>query len=283
MYKKGVQNGRWIVLAPGHSSNYYWDDPMEKHVLLVRTGSNVLCPAQTADCDHDIENVSVNVDKIGDHGVLGKEYPLHLVVDSEGPTKVFKIHPPDWTLISELSYCVTFAEKQLFVTEALINAVASTQTLLRGASILNRDIDQSDNVSSHPESFDARLRDGVGRLAAFQSRLMEAFASGDNLGGGLGSGSSGTNMQLNSTTILSTLNSYQPFQSMLGPTITRKHQLLMDVIEARDLSATGYIGEARDVFCKAYLMVSSSGKDDLQNWWDIDKDNSPMINIDLRE
>ena len=59
--------------------------------------------------------------------------------------------------------------------------------------------------------------------------------------------------------------------------IARKDSLVESYFGFNDVS------EILSMRVSLYQYKFSNGKDDLQNWWDIDKDNSPMINIDLRE
>ena len=43
------------------------------------------------------------------------------------------------------------------------------------------------------------------------------------------------------------------YNSVIGPAIHRRHQLIVEILEARDLTNTGSPEEGRNVFCECYL------------------------------
>ena len=53
------------------------------------------------------------------------------------------------------------------------------------------------------------------------------------------------------------LVSYIPFEKVLESGLTAKNQLIVNVLEARDLTPT-VVGKVEDVYCKVYLVLRNS-------------------------
>jgi len=177
--QKGVIGNKWLLLNPGQSCNYIWEDPFKPHKLQVLCGDNVLCPTNNTLnplfvpskqfkvnsnlIDHNVTSLSsywkyigginidqtttVNFDEIGYENelLLSHKSDSHLIVTvkSEGPIKLLLITPnlDNGKLIKELTYCSEFMKNQSFCLDMLMQEYE--QLKLSSLTLLQ---------SSHPSS-----------------------------------------------------------------------------------------------------------------------------------
>ena len=194
--QKGIVGNSWIMLNPGQSRSYVWEDPFKPHKLLVHSGDNVLSPSNNlahitseqagafltkrngedmvsaywgylAGINADQATV-VNLDEIGSKEALfvSKQTDLKMVatVKSEGPTKILLITPSldNRHVIRELRYTSEFINHQLNLLNSLLDKLAM---LAKSASVAQ--------LTSKLSLLDSQFEDALVRMQENQNKLLE--------------------------------------------------------------------------------------------------------------
>lgn len=79
--QKGISGNRWNVLLPGQEKNYIWEDPFRSHKLVIRGGSNLLCPEERK--EQDTSFLSALCTGIGQKLIMN---PFHFLSDTDNVT-----------------------------------------------------------------------------------------------------------------------------------------------------------------------------------------------------
>lgn len=264
--QKGIQGNMWSILWPRQTARFIWEDPFKSRKLLVKAGHNVLCPLSTDDAlfkaskavkssisyltgtQADSSIVEIMFDEIGNH----KSIPLprteqaRLMTDvrSQGPSKALVISSDVATFKEEISYSTSFLREQ-------IKEVDKFRWMLVDLLQAGRGISEGVN-----EMIKLNLEDHRSRLVEFQSTLMTVINGFEFTGTGIerdslqgpASGASGDNPSKNA----STFAAYTPFDSFLGRHIVQTHQLVIDVLEAKELFSF-VAGKTEDVYVKVFF------------------------------
>lgn len=279
--QRGIAGSSWNTLNPGESCSYVWEDPFKPHKLVVHVGENLLSPGDNRNkttlneggelgergrgdeslgtyLGHvtGVKNDSatvINLDEIGckEYLLLGNgERKLAATVRSEGPTKVLIVSPdlekPE--MYRELQYCTEFATQQINSIQELIdklrNLIGMTEQFVGGESESAVRLGSVANLTN--ETLDECVRQLCNYQKQFQHQYLQSFHDivpielGDNIMKASG------------------LVSYQTLTRLYEAAIDRPRQLLVEVLEARELSPF-VVGKTEDTYCKIYLRNEDRG------------------------
>ena len=264
--QKGVPGNNWCSLAPGQSVSYIWEDPFKPHKLLLKAGRNILSPKSVSQIDSDFfpgdilnrtqgilefiagvaadEITVISLDEIGtkDREVAlpnGAEGKLYASVNiKNGATKTLIISPdrssqPQQTL--ELAYCSTFLKIQHDVLTALYSRCLIALKEKERIQLLT-----GQDISAYYMPLFAQAQEELKRRQEdIKDELRDALRSTKK-----------DHQDFN-------LSSYLPFESLWGQRIERKHQVLVEVLEAKDLRQF-VIGKLEDTYCSVQLRTGTS-------------------------
>lgn len=283
LYKqRGISGNRWSKLMPGQNINYIWEDPFKDRKLLLRIGDNILCPKEHSTTDNDLvssigrhggiggdliskpwgylagttqdnNTIEVNLDEIGFQKAIPVQFnsdgKLFASVISDGPTKALQIAPMESAMNMELAYADKFAEAQM---EALKNSKSLIMQCLESVN------HSGPNPTARPGVHTDLLRDTILKnlllnIKMKQVALVQAHSSGMQQSPAAISMGDPMMMKADpSATLKSNLSSFAEFDSLFGMDITRTHNLLVEVLEAKEL--TPFVtGKKENVFCKVYM------------------------------
>lgn len=206
----------------------------------------------------------IDIDRIGAKAFVNipsADVKLVAIVKSEGPTKILSILPglDNQILIRELRYTTEFINEQMHQID---NIREKIEAIL--SSLGEEDSDRASSFRATGGSFSeavdytvaslvaSEMENAVTYLKERQKKLVEVndqFQSDSRvpLRRNQGDIRDDTN-----TCKGTTLTSYAPFEELLGSEITSKHQLLVDVLEAKDLTVSS-TGNVADTYCKVYI------------------------------
>lgn len=265
--QKGAALGAWIKLGPGCSANYIWDNPFKPHKLLVRVVKNLLCPMNSIDTGElskkqkptnqnnssdqvhysrkqrtEDLTLSVQLDDIKWHGFLhipqnSGEGKLVAQIQSEGMTKILKISLDQTMRDTEYKYSHDFTASQIDALDILkmsIDGLRPNQTTVSNSHMQGEQIHISaTGLSSFEDVLNLRLNQSLDEIQNLQSRLLEAQRC----------------LLDTDTTNLASVTS---FDSVIGTTITKQDQILIEVLEGKKLKAVSY-GTSLESYCEVYL------------------------------
>lgn len=276
--QKGAAIGTWETLLPGNSASYIWDNPYKPHKLLVRVVKNLLCPTNNLDIganqtkkqkssqNHQSGSneqmqyhnslrkqraedmtLSVHLDDIKWHGVLhlpsyAGDGKLVAKIQSEGMTKILKVSMDNHTKFTEYKYSHDFAASQIDSLDILKLSVGGLRPnqLQKSISIDHLQSDQTHTpmmgLSSFHDVLALRLKQSFDEIQNLQSRLLEA-------------------QRCLLDTDISNLASVTSFESVLGTTITKQDQIIVEVLGGKKLKAMSY-GSNLESYCEVYLKGS---------------------------
>ena len=195
--QKGIVGNSWMVLNPGQSRSYVWEDPFKPHKLLVHSGANILSPSNEyahvmsgqagqffmlRDGDPGVgaywgylaginpdQATVVSFDEIGSKETMFVSHKTDLrmiaTVKSEGPTKILLITPSleNRQVIRELRYCSEFINEQLIQVARLITQLGE----------LSQYSTTPDVLSSKLALLDSQFEDALVRMKEKQTKLVE--------------------------------------------------------------------------------------------------------------
>jgi hypothetical protein len=287
--QKGIAGNNWLMLNPGQSRSFVWEDPFKPHKLLVHTGDNVLSPANhhahvassqagqfltKRDGDDVVSTywsylaglstdqaTIVNFDEIGSKETMFVSHKTDLkmiaTVKSEGPTKILLITPSveNRQVIRELRYCSEFINEQLTLVGQLIEKLA----------LLSRFSSTPTILSSKLSLFESQYEEVYVRMQEKQAKLLEideALSGNSAKINALNARGSFSAMKqaaeevaaeaAHMNTTPSGLVSYRPIERVLDLGIDKPHQLEVNVLEAKELTAL-VAGKMEDVYCKVLI------------------------------
>ena len=246
--QKGITDGRWSSLEPGMSATYIWENPLKQHRLLLRMGSNILCPTDDqlnhlaivrehplsclAVGTHDNLTTTIMFDEIGFASpvlIPGTDGKLVATVQSEGPTKVLTIRPIHADIQqAELNYSISSSGEQIIALERLRDAVVS---------ICNEGVADANKFEKDLASLMSST------LLLIQSKL-------DNITRSLHAECEFYGIE--ETVRSSVLTVTQPFTHVLGPVIYKTNMIFVDVLEATGLKDALYLG-TDETYCQVQL------------------------------
>ena len=283
--QKSVIGNRWLLLNPGQSCNYIWEDPFKPHKLQVLCGDNILCPVNNAlnplfvpaaqfkvkgSTDGDAlssywsyiagintdQSTFVNFDEIGYVGdlLLSHKSDQHLMVTvkSEGPIKTLLITPnlDNGKLIRELTYCSEFMKNQSICLEKLIQQYEELKILSHAS--LQPLSSPSPIQSPSPVSFEIvtqYMNEMVTCIRIEQKRIINInhimFTDQPE------SKNQPNDLDTNDTSSPA-LVSYRSFERLLDVGITKLNQIEVEVLEAKELSPL-VSGKMEDIYCQVFL------------------------------
>jgi hypothetical protein len=278
--QKGLTGNNWKKLEPGKSSNYIWEDPFKARKLLVRSGSNLLCPhgltaiePDLATAFNDIGNnivknplgyvsgdnlkdcVTVSLDEIGFEEQLpleDTESKLIITVVSNGPTKRLQISPAFNYVMREIRYSTEFINEQINLLETLkLRVDALTGIGTTKANNLNDSFDTIIGLS---------LTDIKTRLIEKQNRLIEIDSTFDEVESNFFKDLEiikDIQEHLNNNNNKNPLTSYSPFTNTLGFSMESKNQLFVQVLEAKEVMPF-VTGKKENLFCKLFFKADET-------------------------
>jgi hypothetical protein len=250
--QKGVSGSRWATLAPGHSTNYIWDDPLKPHRLLLRVGKNFLCPSPdrindlSAIYEHSFRSgfnqdmiAFVLFDEIGYKAEIpmnNMESKLLGVVESEGPTKVLCISPHDHVQEDELKYGINFSNEQMMLLSDLQSSLQKLlselerQLILPGPALQNCLLELFTNCLKE-------MKDKQDQC------LKVLFAQCEDIA------------DIEDRHLLTVKS---PIDSILGPVITEPNMIILQVLETAGLKCiNGQLSGTNEVYCEVYLRTEN--------------------------
>eukprot|EP01035_Chromulina_nebulosa_P017521 gene17521-23082_t len=264
--QKGITGNTWSCIAPGYSTSFIWEDPFKPHRLLVLAGRNVLLPESELDIEDltkisgsdlisnttmgcisgvavDLSITEIYFDDIGQTKQLPlprSDARLLLEVKSQGPAKTLVISPDLNQLKYELKYTTIFVNEQILE----LNEFASR---LRPLLSETKSYGSVENIlNSNMKIILQKFRDSQEALFNEYRNYMTRHSTESNK----------SSFPIYDNHIYK-LTSYSPIESVLGLHISKQHQLLIDVLEAKDLMPF-VAGKMEDVYCKIYLKFPSS-------------------------
>ena len=307
--QKTDEASRWRSLLPSTSCEYIWDDPTDIHTMLIRLGRNVLCPegssdeqsndgniwssvksmncygGVSSDSNKNTDALEIEFDKIGHKSDFPKfdgGIDLKVVITSEGPTRTLSILPPEDSIVPELQYCMGFATRQMKELEDLGRYVCSFSKTCSLDDHLP--LDNQPNVVSSDEGDEEGVY-SISPMISPQSCCVENSAPDDamtdaelysTINKKISNATS--NLKLSQeeleTSIEQSFDTQLPphgsFNSLLGSSITGPNQLVLDILEARDLKP--YIeGRGEDIYCTARLKKVHTDFGDVRGRWEFNK------------
>lgn len=274
--QKGAALGRWESLDPGCSASYIWENPFKPHKLLVRVVNNMLCPTDymnsganqpkkqsgQAQQNEQYQSVhqngnrktrtedltlSVHLDDIKWHGVLhvprySGDGKLVAKIQSEGMTKILKVTMDHDLKDTEYKYAHDFTASQVDALDILKLSVDGLRPhqLQKSLTINHLGGEKTHTpiagLTSFQDILELRMKQSLDEIRNLQSRLLEA-------------------QRCLLDTDTNALASVTNFDSVLGTTITKQDQILVQVLEAKKLKAVSY-GASLESYCEVYLKGS---------------------------
>ena len=232
------ERNRWTLLRPGTGEDYVWDDPVGEKIIMVRLGRNILSP--TSDAEGQTQTQAEKTWSLGGFagiGVTDLTPAVFIKMDKLGEVVEFPAYDAHKSkiFVQVKSYGLTKTLHVMCTRVYLPSELSYCAAFARGQLDTLEKLEHK--ILVNVDSADVTLKDSTAGLRSMQTQLLEderQLGGGDNV----------------------RLSSGQAFVSTLGPTITRKNQLSIDIVEARELKA--FMGE--NVYCKVYLKIKSSDR-----------------------
>lgn len=266
--QKGINGGRWSSLLPGLSSPYIWDDTFKPHILLVRMGKNVLCPSLGVPNILDVENeksfnfISVNTSENMFASIffddIGASYsiPVDRVNEkltaqilSQGPTKQLKIFSPGVMNDLELNYSFMFITEQISILNSLKVKMGHIMSAPAESSSGNNNDPKVRQVtgSSIQQMIQLTLSDSLQECKRKQEKVLNSLKIPSEA------------LEISGQPVESLLTSHVPFESLLGPVITKCNTLQVKVIEAKGLKPVQF-GGTGESYCEVKLKCTGRSR-----------------------
>jgi hypothetical protein len=212
---------------------------------------------------------TVNFDEIGykEHISVGKGGDAKIIatVKSEGPFKILLVTPSldSAHLTRELRYCTEFINEQLFTLQdfsdtlqALAQAIEGFRGPRRNSTATFNMIDQQfPLMMGKMKQRQAQLLDMDQELnpaSAMQLSHNHAVDVANEVNGRYSTANPGAATATGTGKVVTDLSSYKPFERALPAGINHTHQLLVEVLEAKDLTPF-VVGKTEDTYCKVFL------------------------------
>jgi hypothetical protein len=159
-------------------------------------------------------------------------------IQSEGMTKVLKISPDESFISTEFKYGHDFTASQIDALDILKLSVdglspASLKNDI-SANALDKNILKSPQLTNFQDVLYLRVKQTCDEIANLQYRLLEAQRH---------------LLDVNTDLLASVLS----FESVLGCTITHKDQILVHVLEGKNLKSSDMHIASPDSYCEIYL------------------------------
>jgi hypothetical protein len=229
--QKGVHNSNWCSLSPGHSSSYIWEDPTKPHRLMILVGPNILCPSskrlQSFAFNED-RNILPGKDK--DTAVstvlfdeIGFTEDISIPgLDSLKLTAIVESEGPTKVLVVSPKESERDSEviASLSFAKAQLAVLETLETEFQ--EIIDKDIEQQRITG---EALDRLVQD---ILNSRQKSL--AFCTKPACG---------------------------PFESLLGPVITKQNTIILQVIEVTGLK-TAHTRQIVETYCDVKMITGNA-------------------------
>ncbi|RYH23330.1 hypothetical protein EON65_18010 [archaeon] len=274
--QKGIAGSVWYTLNPGQSRPYIWQDPFKPHKLVVHVGDNILCPCDSrnrttlveggdlgergrgdetlgkylsymAGVNNDNSSV-ICLDEIGSKEFLALSSKhegnrLLATIKSEGPTKVLVIVPSleRIGLLKELRYVSDFLKSQV---EEYLKFVQRMTELSESAP---RDGSSRLRIGSPLLLVDTLMHSLLYGIIDKQRMAVDKLVQHSSVRFADDRDDSSPQKKVSGSLV-----SFKPFERLFDAGIEHPHQLLVEVIEARELSPL-VRGKTEDVYCKLYI------------------------------
>ena len=188
--------------------------------------------------------LSVQLDDIKWHGVLhvpnySGDGKLLAKIQSEGMTKILKVMSDSDMKDTEYKFSHDFTASQIDALDILKLSIDGLrpQQLQKSMTIDHLQGEATHTpiagLTSFQDVLDLRLKQSLNEIQNLQSRLLEA-------------------QRCLLDTDTSNLASVTSFDSVLGTTITKQDQIMVEVLEAKKLKAVSY-GTSLESYCEVYL------------------------------
>lgn len=267
--QKGISGTSWSCIQPGQASSFIWEDPFKPHKLLMHVGENVLCPSDHRNevRFHDSGEIGIkgrgddslgvylsylsgmkadsaiilNMDEIGFTEELPLQKPekrLIATIRSEGPTKVLIIAPTIGKsgLLRELTYGTEFIFEQLNCLREFHTNVESIHAALFDALSMKP---LESNVSG---AIGKIYSDFVNQLQETQKALRIKYLKLPHE----------DDFFLEKDYVKNDIIAHDDFLRLFDAGIDRHHQLLVEVIEAKEITPF-VVGKVEDIYCQIYV------------------------------
>jgi hypothetical protein len=281
--QKGIPGAPWATLNPGQSCSFIWEDPFKPHKLLVHIGDNILSPSDNRNALRFAENgeigdkgrgddslgvylsytsgmtsdsaVVIHFDEIGFIETLSlhkNEGHLLATIKSEGPSKVLIVTPS--LKKSEVLKELDFSSYFIYEQSRLIKDLEEKVDLLVEACVESEHSSRKQtNIS---KAIDHIFKDFIRKAQEIQSAYV--FNS-HNSPQPQSKNHSVTVNELQPPIEKSEYVSYKPFDRMFEAGIDRPNQILVEILEAREI--TPFVaGKSEDIYCKLYIINKEKSK-----------------------
>jgi hypothetical protein len=248
--QKGIYGARWSILDPGDSIDYVFDDPTKSRSIIIRVGKYFPClsPDRVLELptrnEHPLGCLSVNssetfvtqvlFDEIGSKSVLGipqlLEKRLEISVSSNGPTKVLSISSESVFQEYELQYTLAFLAEQILIVSNLLSDLREIKV-------------QEEDASDFPPDLIERLLDDYVQVTKAKQETCKQIIVAEHF-------------PTESAGKEQFLNNLVPFRSMLGPTITKTNQIVVEILQATGLRAAP-LGGTDESYCEVSLKCAN--------------------------
>lgn len=248
--QKDTANSTWRLLGPCSQQIFVWDNPFLDNKIIVKLNKNVLCPAivkgeislesYTSVIDFNLIGSSVNLLDLDGQ-------PSHAIVkiDSEGPSKILRVMLDTQEIIErDLKYSDAMVSSQIDHLTIFQSCVKQIHSEVVVRTPLRRRL--SSLVEFTPQEVEAEMNSRIEQnLAEFTANAFDGISSVHK------------NLSQKMQDCLS-CPSYSKFEDVLGLRISKRNQLFIEILQARDLPANSFSG-LHDVFCKVYLKYYKNG------------------------
>jgi hypothetical protein len=247
--QKGMYGARWSILDPGDSIDYVFDDPTKSRSIIIRVGKYFPCLSQDrltelpTRNEHPLGCLSVNssdifvaqvlFDEIGSKSVLSipqLDKRLEISVNSNGPTKLLSISSETMFQECELQYTLEFLKEQILLVTNLLSDLREIK------------IQEEDASDFPPDLIERLLDDYVQVTKVKQERCIDLVTT--------------QYFPSESPAREQFLHGLTPFRSMLGPTITKTNQILVEILQATGLRIAP-LGGTDESFCEVSLKCAN--------------------------
>lgn len=280
--QKGMYGGRWSILDPGDSVDYVFDDPTKSRSIHLRVGQYFLCPSPgrllslPSTNEHplafgcfsanssDVLVSHILLDEIGSKSLLSipaLEKKLEVTVNSNGPTKVLTVTSQSLIKESELLYTLGFLHEQVSEITTLLSQLEElkVQEIMSSPSPLNS---PSPSRQLSPTSIQPRPLSSSHRIDLISADVINHLISNsiERLQAKQDSSKRKILMEYfpeESTLRDHFLHSLVPFTSLFGPIITKRNQIVVEVLQSTGLKSAP-LGGTDESFCEISLRCANN-------------------------
>lgn len=275
--QKGVTGNNWCSLVPGQSLSYIWEDPFKPHKLLLKAGRNMLSPKSSSQVDSDFFPGDV-LNRT--HGVI--EFITGVAADEVTVVSLDEIGTKDREIVLPNG-----AEGKLYASVNIKNGATKTlviSTYQQGTNANNNSILDKEKEKARQKEQQLLeltysglfLKVQWEALSMLHSRFLVALQQSESILLRTGQHANTFCVPMLAKILQEVrrkqdelryefrrkvpdllLSSYLPFESLWGQRVEKKHQVLVEILEAKDLKQF-VIGKLEDTYCSVQLRAGHS-------------------------